>query len=222
MSGYDWDFASVWPYLPYIITGLGYTVVATACSMAAGLVAGYVLALLRRSRRRILSVPAAAYTEFFRDTPFLVQLFWAFYVLPTVLQFTLPPLATGIIAMTANLTAYAGEIFRSGLGSIDKGQTEAALALGMNRRQVMRRVLAPQAIRVVIPPLTSTWVSLFKDTSLLATISVTELMYRAQSTATHLYRPLEVYTVIAVVYFVVTYPQARTVDALFKRLRVRG
>ena len=120
---------------------------------------------------------ATAYVEFFRNLPLILVVYWAFYVLPILTGLGLSPLATGLAALALNVTAYNAETFRAGINSIRRGQVEAAMALGMSRVQAMRRVVVPQAVRRILPVLASTWVSLFKDTSLVSVIAVTELAY---------------------------------------------
>jgi polar amino acid transport system permease protein len=128
---------------------------------------------------------------------------------------------SAIIALGLNLGAFVAEILRAGILSVERGQREAGLALGMSLGQAMKRIILPQAVRRVIPPLGSTWVSLFKDTSLVSVIAVSDMMYQAKLLTIETYRPMEVYTVLALVYFFVTYPQARLVDRLYKGMRVR-
>jgi polar amino acid transport system permease protein len=218
---YQWNFSDVLDHLPFLLEGIKYTVGITALAMAIALILGLFVSLLRLSGSRWLSVPALIYTEVFRGTPFLVQIVWFFYALPLFSSIVLSPFQTGVVAGGLNLGAFCAEIFRAGILSIPNGQREAASALGMNRRQAMRRIILPQAVVGVIPPLGSIWVSLFKDTSLLAAISVPELMFKGQQLAVQDYRPMEVYTIVALIYFIITYPQARLVDVLFHRLRVR-
>jgi polar amino acid transport system permease protein len=146
---------------------------------------------------------------------------WVFTVLPLVTGITLSPLLSGIVALTLNVSAFIAEVYRAGITSIPVGQTQAALALGMTRVQLYRRVLLPQAVARVIPPLGSYWVSLFKDTSLLAVIGVAELMYQGRLVATDTYRPVEIFTGVALIYYVLAYPQSLGVNLLFRRLRVQ-
>jgi polar amino acid transport system permease protein len=219
---YQWRFDVVWQALPFMLQGLGMTVLLTVISMAISLALGLLVSLARLSKSRLATVPAWAYTEFFRGTPFLVQLLWVYYSLPILTGLRFSSFVSGLIALSINLGAFIAEIFRAGITSIEKGQREAALALGMTWWQMMVRIILPQAVRRVIPPLGSMWVSLFKDTSLVSVIAVSELMYQAKLVSIDTYRPMEVYTVLAAIYFLVTYPQARFVDRLFQRHRVRA
>jgi polar amino acid transport system permease protein len=124
------------------------------------------------------------------------------------------------VALALNVAAFIAEVYRAGITSIPAGQRQAAMALGMTRAQLYRRVLLPQAIVRVIPPLGSYWVSLFKDTSILAVIGVAELMYQGRLVSTDTYRPVEILTGVALIYYVLAYPQSLAVDYLFRRLRV--
>ena len=219
---YDWHFEVVRESLPFLLGGLKLTVALSVLSMAASLVFGLLVSLARLSRRRVLRGIASGYTDFFRGTPLLVQLLWIYYSLPILTGLVLSPFLTAFVALTLNLSAFVGEIYRAGITSIGRGQREAALALGMSNRQAMRRIILPQSVRRVIPPLGSVWVSLFKDTAIVSVIAVSELMYKGQLLSIQTYRPVEVYTSVALIYFVVTLPQARWVDWLFERLRVRA
>ena len=129
-------------------------------------------------------------------------------------------LATGLAALALNVTAYNAETFRAGINSIRRGQVEAAMALGMNRVQALRRVVVPQALRRILPVLASTWVSLFKDTSLVSVIAVTELAYVSMQIRAQSFRVLEMLTAMAAIYWLLGYPQAKLVDWIQRRFAV--
>lgn len=219
---YEWHFDVVWEAVPFLLEGLWVTVTIVVSCMALSLILGLFLALARMSSKRWLRVISAAYIDFFRGVPLLVLVFWAYFSIPIATGVALPAIPTGIIAMSINLTAFVAEIYRAGIQSVGPDQRHAALSLGMTQRQALQRVILPQAIRHIIPPAASAWVALFKDTSLLSAIIVPELMYKARVLAVTTYRPLEIYTVIALMYFVVTWPQARFVDWLYERMRVKN
>ena len=219
---YEWHFDVVWESLPFLLEGLWVTVLIVVACMAISLILGLVLALARISSYAWLRLISAAYIDFFRGVPLLVLVFWAFFTVPIATGTPLPAIPTGIIAMSINLTAFVAEIYRAGIQSVTLGQRHAALSLGMTQRQALQRVILPQAVRHVVPPVASAWVSLFKDTALLSVIIVPELMYQARILAVQTYRPLEIYTVIALVYFVITWPQARFADWIYERMRVRN
>lgn len=219
--GYVWDFQVVFQALPVLLKGLLYTILIAFASMTVSLPLGIGLSLIRLSPVSTLRAAAKIYIDFFRCTPILMQVFWFYYSLPVIFKITLSSMQTGLIALSLNLTAYIAETVRAGIQSVPPGQREAACAIGMTTAQSLRRVILPQAIRKIIPPLGSTWVSLFKDTSLLSTIVVPEMMYQANILSNTTFRPVEVYTVVAVIYFVVTFPQSRYVDNLYEKSRVR-
>ncbi len=218
---YTWRFDVVQANLPFILQGLGTTVATTVLCMIGSLLLGLFVALARLSPWRILNLPAYTYTELFRTTPLLVQIVWILYVLPLMTGIILTPFYSGLVALSLNVGAFMAEIFRAGVLSVSRGQTDAGLTLGMTKFQTMHRIIMPQAVTRMIPPMASMWVSLFKDTSVLSAIGVTELMFQARVVAVETYRPLEIFTVVALVYFVITYPQSIGVNYLYKRFRTQ-
>jgi polar amino acid transport system permease protein len=217
--GYQWHFEVVWQNLPFLLRGLQDTIALSVFSMTLGSALGLVLALVRLRYAPTASI-ISLYVEVFRATPLLVQLVWIYDVLPAT-GLRLDSFWSAVTALTLNLGAYLSETFRAGLTSVRKEQTQAGLALGMTPAQVMRSVILPQAVRRVIPPLASIWVGLFKDTSLASAIAVAELSYQANTLAVRTYRPLEILTVTALIYFIITYPQARAAHWLSHAVRVR-
>lgn len=220
MPEYEWHFEVVWENIPLLATGLKWTVLLTISAFAVGLVIGLIAALGRLSRFRSFNALATAYVEFFRTTPLLAQLWLMYYVLPIATGVTVPRFETGVIAFGLNMGAFLSEIYRAGIMSIAKGQREAALALGMTPAQTMRRIVLPQAITRMVPPMGSMWVGLFKDTAIVSVIAVADLMHEARVIAVQTYRPLEILTVTALIYFFITYPQSRGVDYLHRKFRV--
>lgn len=216
---YEFRTHVVFDNLDFLLLGIRYTVIISVSAMTIGLVIGLLVATARLSPRRILRWPAYFYTEIFRTLPLLVLLMWMHWTIPIIFNVTWPALTTAIVAFALNLGAFTAENFRAGLMSIGPGQQQAALALGMSRAQALKRVLLPQAVARVIPPTGSLWVGLFKDTSLVSVIAVPDLMYQARILSTNLFRPMEILTAVAVIYFILTYPQARIVDYLYRRYR---
>jgi len=216
---YQWDWTALFDNLPLLLAGIGLTLFATVVSMAASLALALPIALLRISGRSLSIIPYV-YIELFRNLPLLVLVFWVFSVLPLITGFTLSPLWSGIVALTLNLSAFIAEIYRAGITSISPGQSHAALALGMTRYAVLKRIVLPQAVMRVLPALGSMWVSLFKDTAILSVIGVGELMYQGRIVVNDTYRPLEVFTGVAVIYYILAYPQALGVNWLFNKFRV--
>jgi His/Glu/Gln/Arg/opine family amino acid ABC transporter permease subunit len=214
------DWSVVWQNAPALAEGTLLTVALTVLTMLIAVPAGIVLAMMRLSGLRLLSGTSAAYVEFFRNLPLILVVYWAYYVMPVALDVQFTGFTTGLVALCLNVSAYNSETFRAGIGSVRKGQTEAALALGLCRWQVMREVVLPQAARRVLPVLASTWVSLFKDTSLVSVIAVGELAYTAMRIRSQTFRVLEMLTAMAAIYWALGYPQAKLVDWLHRKFRV--
>jgi His/Glu/Gln/Arg/opine family amino acid ABC transporter permease subunit len=214
------DWSVVWQSRWALAEGTLLTVVLTLLTMAIAVPGGILLALMRLSNFRPASAASAGFVEFFRNLPLILLVYWAFYVMPLLLGIAFSPFATGLIALSLNVSAYNAETFRAGIASIRKGQTEAALALGMSRWQAMREIILPQASRRVLPVLASTWVSLFKDTSLVSVIAVGELAYTAMQIRSQTFRVLEMLTAMAVIYWMLGYPQAKLVDWLHRKYGV--
>jgi len=192
----------------------------TVATMAIAVPCGIVVASLRLYAWAPLGAIATAYVELFRNLPLILLVYWAFYVLPIATDLGLSPFATGLAALALNVTAYNAETFRAGIGSIRRGQLEAAMALGMTRAQAVRRIVLPQAVRRILPVLASTWVSLFKDTSLVSVIAVTELAYVAMQIRARTFRVLEMLTAMAAIYWLLGYPQAKLADWIQRRYAV--
>ena len=215
------DWSIVWTHRWDLAQGAGVTVLLTVLTMLVAVPAGIVLALMRLSRSRILSTAALWFVEFFRNLPLLLVVYWAFYVMPVFLHIEFSAFATGLMALCLNVAAYNAETFRAGINSIRKGQMEAAMAVGMSRWQAMRKIIIPQAWRRVLPVLASTWVSLFKDTSLVSVIAVGELAHVALQIRSSCFRVLEMLTAMAVIYWLMGYPQAKLVDWIHRKFEVK-
>ena len=216
----NFDWSVVGAHRDALAAATGTTVLLTVTTMAIAVPCGIVVASLRLYAWAPLRAIATAYVELFRNLPLILVVYWAFYVLPIATDLSLSPLATGIAALALNVTAYNAETFRAGIGSIRRGQLEAAMALGMSRAQAVRRIVLPQAVRRILPVLASTWVSLFKDTSLVSVIAVTDLAYVAMQIRAQTFRVLEMLTAMAAIYWLLGYPQAKLVDWIQRRYAV--
>ena len=214
------DWSVVWQHRDALIAGTATTFLLTIATMAIAVPCGVVVAVLRLYAWRPVRALATGYVELFRNLPLILVVYWAFYVLPIMTGLGLSPLATGLAALSLNVTAYNAETFRAGINSIRRGQVEAAMALGMTRAQALRRVIVPQALRRILPVLASTWVSLFKDTSLVSVIAVTELAYVSMQVRAQTFRVLEMLTAMAALYWLLGYPQAKVVDWMQRRMKV--
>ena len=211
------DWSVVTAHAGDLAQGTVLTVLMAVLTMALAVPGGIILALLRLSGSRVLSGLSASFTDLFRNLPLILVIYAAYYILPLALDLQFSPFTTGLIALALNVSAYNSETFRAGIASIRRGQDEAALALGMSRWQAMREVILPQATRRVLPVLASTWVSLFKDTSLVSVISVGELAYTAMRIRSQTFRVLEMLTAMAAIYWALGYPQAKLVDWLNRK-----
>jgi polar amino acid transport system permease protein len=220
VPNYNFRFDVIVDSLPLLLTGLWFTVLIALYAFALGAIVGLVAALGRLSTFRPVNLLATAYVELFRTTPLLAQLWWMYYVIPIATGLTIPRFETAVLVFGLNIGAFLAEIYRAGIMSISRGQREAALGLGMTQGQAMRRIILPQAFSRMIPPMGSLWVGLFKDTAIVSVIAVADLMQQAKVIAVRTYRPLEILTVTALVYFVITYPQSRAVDFLHRKMRV--
>jgi polar amino acid transport system permease protein len=216
----SFDWSVVWQHRDALAAGTVTTILLTVLTMAIAVPCGVVVAALRLYAWAPVRTMATAYVELFRNLPLILVVYWAFYVLPILTGLGLSPFATGLAALALNVTAYNAETFRAGINSIRRGQFEAAMALGMSRAQALRRVVVPQALRRVLPVLASTWVSLFKDTSLVSVIAVAELAYVSMQIRSQTFRVLEMLTALAAIYWLLGYPQAKLVDWIQRRFAV--
>ncbi len=210
------------PYLrilSFVPDGLAATFGVTVTSIAFSLVIGLFAGLGRISHSKPLNLIATVYVEVIRGIPLLVQLFYIYYALGPLLKLKGP--AAAILAMSVCYGAYMGEIFRAGIQAIPKGQMEAALALGMSRAMAMRRVIIPQTIRVILPPIGNEFIALLKDSSLVSILAVSDLLRRGREYASTSFRYFESYTVIALIYLVMTLFFSRLVAIMEERLRHR-
>ncbi len=205
---------SFWPLLS---AGLIFTVPLTLITFVLGIVLGLSVALARLYGPALLVILVRFYVWLIRGTPLLVQLFLIFYGLPSA-GIVLDAFTAAVIGFTLNIGAYSSEIIRATLAAIPKGQWEAAYSIGMNWPQVMWRVILPQAARIAVPPLSNTFISLVKDTSLAAAVTVPELFLAAQRLASVTYEPLILYIETALIYLMFSSVLSTLQDRLEQRL----
>lgn len=203
---YEWDFTMLWKYRSLLASGIGYTLLFTVACVFLGLFFGVVTGLGRLSSNRFVTAPMRAYVEVFRCTPVLVQLVWFYYALPVLTGIEMSASVAATLCLSLYGGAFYSEIIRGGIISTEAGQSEAGRALGMTRYQVMKRVVLPQALKRMVPPLVSQSIMQLKNTSLLSVLAVPDLLYQGQVIAHDTYRPLEVYTFVAVAYFAILLP----------------
>jgi His/Glu/Gln/Arg/opine family amino acid ABC transporter permease subunit len=207
------NFEVVGSYWQVFLRGLGLTIFLTVVVMVIATSLAVPLAAARLSPLRLFRWPANLFVEFMRATPLILQLIYIFYVLPGA-GIRLNPLTAAITGLSLHYSAYLSEVFRGGIQAIPKGQREAALSLGLSRYLAFRKVVLPQAFRIVLPTLGNYLISLFKDTSLASVVTVQELMFSGQIIAARNFQYFTVYTVTAILYFAVCYPSGLAVRAL--------
>lgn len=216
-TAYTWDFAILWENYPVLLRGVGITALLWVIAFPLSMLVGLGVGLARTSRSRWLAWPARVYVEFFRNIPVLIQLIWFFYALPILLGIQLTPFVAALLGLALNSSAYSAEIYRGGLLSMPRGQWEGALALGMPRVRVLQRIVLPQVVRRMLPAFTNRAIELAKNTSIASVIAVHELMYQGRLLSTVYFRPLETFTVVALVYFLLIYPGTFLSSRLEKR-----
>jgi polar amino acid transport system permease protein len=215
---YAWDFAALKPYWGLIWQGLGVTVLYTVLTVLAGLAIGLAAGILRTTAPRWVSIPLRGYIEVFRCTPLLVQLVWVYYALPVLIGVDMSATTACFLTLSLYAGSFYAEIFRGGIEAIDRGQWEAGQAIGMRQSRIFRRIILPQAIQVMVPSLINQTIMQLKNTSLVSTVAVGDLLYQGSVITAASYRPLEVYTTIAVLYFVVLFPLTLIADQVEQRL----
>lgn len=203
---YQWNFDIVWSYRWLFLTGTGVTIALTIAIVVLGLIVGLAAGVAQLSRSPVLRWISWLYIEMFRLTPLLVLLLWFYYALPIMTGIKLDAITAAVVTLTLYGGSFYAEVIRGGIVSIEPGQSEAGLALGMTPGRVMRRIVLPQAIKRMIPPLMNQSIIQFKNTSLVSVLAVPDLLYQGQVIAMDTYRALEVYTVIAAIYFIVLLP----------------
>ena len=219
---YQWDFSPVLANAPLLVEGLANTLKITGTALVFGVALGLALALLRLSPRRFLSWPAGFIIEVFRTTPPLVQLFWFFFALPMLVGIEMTPFVAGAVTFSIQSAAFFAEVFRAGIQSIERGQWDAARAIGMRHDQALHRIILPQAVKRMIPAFMERAIELMKTTTLIATISYADLLFAANEISQKTFRPLETYTVVAVIYFVVIFLASQIARLVELRLARSG
>jgi polar amino acid transport system permease protein len=191
----EWDWAFVIQILPTLFEGVKITILATLLGSIVAAAIGLVIAIVRRSKNRIVSIPMGFVAEFIRGTPLLVQLYFIFYVLPD-LGITLSPLVAGVIGLGLHYGTYTAEVYRAGIDNVARGQWEAAKACNLSSIQTWTQIILPQALPPMIPALANYFIAMFKETPLLSAITVLELMNQARSIANYNYRYIEPITLV--------------------------
>lgn len=225
MYGYHWDLSTPLSYalsiLPILLIGLVVTIEATLLGFLIAMILGLVLALLRRSSARVIAWPTAVVIEFLRDTPLLVQLYFLYFVLPNY-GIVLPAFLTGAIALGVQYSAYTSEVYRAGLDAIRRGQWEAGTALNLSRLRMYRDVLVPQAIPRIVPALGNYLVSMLKDTPVLSTITVVEMLDLANLIGDRTFSYLVPLSMVGLIFLILTLVCVAAIHAVERVLPKTG
>lgn len=212
---YTFDFNAV--SLAPLLRGLWVSLELTVAANVMGIVAGFGLALLLMSPYRVVRMPFMLFVEFFRCTPAIVQIVWIFYCVPMLFDVFLDPITMGILALGLNLTAFNAEAYRASIQAVPKEQIDAGIALGLNPWQRILYIVFPTAFRASVPVLLTNGIVIFQQSALVAIVAIADLMYEGKSLATETYRPIETFTVVALIYFAVSFPITQIVGFLERR-----
>lgn len=211
MFSYSFRWDVLINHFPFIMSGLKETLLISSLTLILAMIGGLFIASLDMSRHWATRTLGVGIGEIIRNTPVLVQLLWAYYVLPIVFGINLSAFMALVIGLSVYSSAFIGEVYRAGIQAVPAGHREAAKVLGLSRWQAFRRITFPQAIRMTLPPLAANFVQLIKYSSLGSVISVGEITRRGMELSSSTFRPLEIFTFIAVVYFFICWPLAMSI-----------
>ncbi|PWQ97472.1 amino acid ABC transporter permease [Leucothrix arctica] len=203
---YEWDFSSVWEYRDLLLNGLGLTVMLAVAVVIAGMILGTINAIGSLSRHFAFRAISISMIELFRCTPLLVALIWFYYALPILIGVEISAMMAAFLSISLYGASFYSEIIRAGIQGIDPGQREAGEAIGLMPGQILHRVILPQALRKMIPPLMNQSIINLKNTSLVSVLAIPDLLYQGKLIAHENFRPLEVYTTVALLYFAILFP----------------
>ena len=221
MSGFHWDWQFAWSIVPDLLAGLRLTILATMFGSIVSFALGLVWTLIRLARIRRVTPVVEFFVQFIRGTPLLVQLYFLFYIFPEW-GVSLTAFATGVLGLGVCYSAYTTEIYRAGIENLAAGQWEAALTLGLPIRRVWLGIVLPQSIRSILPMLGNQVIGMFKESSLLSTITVMELLAQGNNIGSINFRYVEPLTMVGAIYFVISYTAARLVRGSEARDAVYG
>lgn len=213
------DFTFLPKYYMFFLNGAKFTIVLAIFTVIFGVMLGVILALMRISNNKLLNFIGAAYVEFIRGTPVLVQVYLIFYGLPSILGINFPDMVAGIMALSINSGAYVAEIIRAGIQAVDKGQLEAARSLGMKYTTAMRYIIIPQAIKNILPALGNEFITVIKESSIVSVIGIHELMYNADTVRGNTFIAFAPLIIAALMYFVMTYSLSKLMGKAERRLK---
>ncbi|MBB5575782.1 MULTISPECIES: ABC transporter permease subunit [Rhizobium] len=212
---YTFDFNAV--SIAPLLQGLWVSLELTAAANIIGIVLGFVLALLIMSPYRLVRLPFMLFVEFFRCTPAIVQIVWIFYCVPMIFDVFLDPITMGVTALGLNLMAFNAEAYRAAIQAVPREQLDAGIALGLSPLQRVLYIIFPTAFRASIPVLLTNGIVIFQQSALVAIVAIQDLMYQGKTLATETYRPIETFTVVALIYFAVSFPITQIVGFLERR-----
>lgn len=214
---YTLDMGAVTRNMGPLMDGLWVTLQLTLAANVIGVIAGFALALLTTSRLAVLRLPAMLFVEFFRCTPAIVQIVWFFYCVPMIFNVFWGPVFMGIVALGLNLTAFNAEAYRASIQAVPREHLDAGIALGLSPTQRILNIVLPQALRNSVPVLLTNGIGIFQQSALVAIVGVADLMYQGKTLATATYRPIETFTVVALIYLAISYPVGQFVNWLERR-----
>lgn len=214
------DFGQITPYIPFMLEGIWVTLKFVAVALIVGFILGTLLALCKIGSIKPLNWFATAYTSIFRGTPLILQLMIFYFAIPQLTGYDISPFLSAVLAFGLNSAAYISEIIRAGIQAVDKGQTEAAMALGVPYRQMMKDIILPQALKNILPALMNEVITLTKESALVSTISVLDLMRRAQVVGADIYRNFEPLLFVGLIYWVMVFGLSTIGKVLERRLKV--
>ena len=221
MNTYQFRWDVIPANLPFLLSGVQTTLIISGLTLVFATLGGLVLAVLAGSRLWPLRAVANAFGEVIRNTPILVQLLWVYYVLPILLGIRMDAFTASVLGLSIYSSAFIAEAFRAGIQAVPVGHREAAQVLGLTPGQSFVRIVMPQAIRLILPPLAANFVQLIKYSSLAAVISVGEVTRRGMELSSSTFRPLEIFTFIAVIYFIICWPLTQSIRVWERRLAAR-
>ncbi|MXX87702.1 MAG: amino acid ABC transporter permease [Boseongicola sp. SB0665_bin_10] len=216
---HNWDFATILQNWPVLWVGIKGTVFIFVITVILGLGGGLIVGVARYSKSPVVSWPARAFVEVFRNTPVLVQIIWFYYAFPILTGIETDPFLAAVLGISLNTMAFSAEIYRAGIQSINRAQWEAGKAIGMSYNQTLRRIILPVAVKRVLPALTNRGIEVFKMSTLASVVGYVETLNQAKLISDLNFNPIESYTAVAVIFFVVLYPVVQGTYVLERMLR---
>ncbi|MEO9649555.1 MAG: amino acid ABC transporter permease [Roseobacter sp.] len=217
--GYNWDFATIFQNWQVFWIGLQGTLLMFGVTVVLGMSGGLIVGIMRYVKSPFVAWPARIFVEVYRNTPVLVQIIWFYYAFPILTGIETSPFLAAVLGISLNTMAFSAEIYRAGIQSVDKGQWEAGKAIGMNFAQTMRRVILPVALKRVLPALTNRGIEVFKMSTLASIVAYVETLNQAKLIADLNYNPIESYTAVALIFFVVLYPVVQATYVIERKLK---